>query len=150
MSQFIEVHRNNFTISTDSTRLDLDCIADMLSRSYWAKGRPRDRLERAIEHSLVFGLYDKGQQIGVARVISDYSIFAYLCDVFIHEEYRGRGLGKWLIESILDHPDLQGVRRWVLATADAHNLYRKNGFEVLSDPADWMQLVRPFPGEIHN
>jgi GNAT superfamily N-acetyltransferase len=95
-------------------------------------------------------LYDKGQQIGVARVISDYSIFAYLCDVFIHEEYRGRGLGKWLIESILDHPDLQGVRRWVLATADAHNLYRKYGFEVLSDPADWMQLVRPFPGKIHN
>ena len=150
MAQFIEVHRNNFTISTDNTRLDLDCIADMLARSYWAKGRPRERLESAIEHSLVFGLYDKGQQIGVARVISDYSIFAYLCDVFIHEEYRGRGLGKWLIESILDHPDLQGVRRWVLATADAHNLYRKYGFEVLSDPADWMQLVRPFPGEIHN
>ena len=116
MPQIIEVHRENFTISTDPTRLDMDTIVNLLIRAYWAKGRPRERTERAVANSLVFGLYDGMKQIGLARVISDYAVFAYLCDVFIHEDYRAQGLGKWLMETIHSHPDLQGLRRWTLAT----------------------------------
>src|SRR5512138_3201982 len=107
MPQILEVQKDHFTISTDPARLDLDAICDFLTRAYWAKGRPRERTERAIANSLVFGLYEGNKQIGMARVISDYTIVAYLCDVFIHEAYRGHGLGKWVIETILDHPDLR-------------------------------------------
>lgn len=147
MPKNIEVHRENFTISTDSSRLDVDAICDFLSRAYWAKGRPRERTERALENSLVFGLYDGNKQIGIARVVTDYAIFAYLCDVFIHEDYRALGLGKWLIETIHDHPDLQGLRRWTLATRDAHGLYKQFGWDALSNPESWMEMFRPFPGE---
>src|SRR5262245_65886919 len=105
MPQILEVHHAQFTISTDPKRLDLDVIVDMLTRAYWAVGRPRERTERAIRNSLVFGVYAGNRQIGMARVISDYSIFAYLCDVFIHEEYRSNGLGKWLMQTIMEHPD---------------------------------------------
>ena len=92
-------------------------------------------------------MYEGQRQIGLARVVSDYAIFAYLCDVFIHEEYRGRGLGKWLIETVLSHPDLKGLRRWTLATRDAHGLYRQYGFEALTEPERWMEIFSPFPGE---
>ncbi len=145
--QILEIHKDNFTISTDPARLDLDAIADMLTRAYWASGRPRERTERAISNSLVFGLYDGKKQIGLARVVSDYAVFAYLCDVFIHEEYRAHGLGKWLIETVMSHPDLQGLRRWTLATRDAHELYRQFGWDDLQNPEKWMQILRPFPGE---
>src|SRR5574338_428955 len=97
MPQTLEVHKNQFTISTDPARLDVDAIVDMLARAYWAVGRPRERMERALQHSLVFGVYDGNRQIGMARVVTDYSICAYLCDVFIREEHRARGLGTWLI-----------------------------------------------------
>lgn len=143
MPQILELHRDQFTISTDPARLDIDAIVDMLSRAYWAIGRPRERTERAIRNSLVFGVYDGERQIGVARVVTDYSIFAYLCDVFIHEEYRAAGLGKWLIQAIMDHPDLAGMRRWVLVTNDAHGLYRQYGFTSLDDPEEWMQNFKP-------
>ena len=143
MPQILELHRDQFTISTDPARLDIGAIVDMLSRAYWAIGRPRDRTERAIRNSLVFGVYDGERQIGVARVVTDYSIFAYLCDVFIHEEYRAAGLGKWLIQAIMDHPDLAGMRRWVLVTNDAHGLYRQYGFTSLDDPEEWMQNFKP-------
>jgi N-acetylglutamate synthase-like GNAT family acetyltransferase len=143
MPQIIELQRDRFTISTDPARLNIDAIADMLSRAYWAIGRPRERTERAIRNSLVFGVYDGGRQIGVARVVTDYSIFAYLCDVFIHEEYRAHGLGKWLIQAIMAHPDLAGMRRWVLVTNDAHGLYRQYGFTSLDDPEEWMQNFKP-------
>ena len=116
MPQIIETQRDNFTISTDPVRLDIDAICDFLKRAYWASTRPRERTERAIKNSLVFGVYDGDKQIGVARVVSDYSIFAYLCDVFIHEDYRAHGLGKWLIQTILEPPDLKAMRRWVLVT----------------------------------
>ena len=147
MSTPFESTREQFTISTDKSRLDLDAICDFLTRAYWAKGRPRERTARALENSLVFGLYDGPRQIGLGRVVSDYAIFAYLCDVFIHEDYRARGLGKWMIETIMSHPDLQGLRRWTLATRDAHGLYRQYGWNSLSDPAGWMEILRPFAGE---
>ncbi len=147
MPKNIEVHRENFTISTDSSRLDIDAICDFLSRAYWSKGRPRERTERALENSLVFGLYDGNKQIGIARVVTDYAIFAYLCDVFIHEDYRTHGLGKWLIETIHSHPDLQGLRRWTLATRDAHGLYKQFGWDALSNTENWMEILRPFAGE---
>ena len=148
MPQKIEVHKDNFTISTDPARLDLDAICDFLTRAYWAKGRPRERTERAIANSLVFGIYEGNKQIGMARVVSDYAIFAYLCDVFIHEDYRAHGIGKWLMQTVMGHPDLQGLRRWTLATRDAHGLYRQFGWEDLQSPEKWMEILRPYPGEV--
>lgn len=147
MPQMIETHRERFVISTDPDRLDLDAICDFLRRAYWANTRPRERTEHALQNSLVFGLYKDHKQIGLARVVSDYSIFAYLCDVFIHEDYRAHGLGKWLIQTVMEHPDLREIRRWVLVTNDAHELYKQFGFSSIEDPEHWMQNLRPFPQE---
>jgi GNAT superfamily N-acetyltransferase len=147
MPQILEVYRDNFTISTDPARLDSDVIAEMLTRAYWAQGRPRERLDRALINSLVFGLYDGEKQIGLARVVSDYAIFAYLCDVFIYEDYRAHGLGRWLMQTIHSHPDLQGLRRWTLATRDAHEFYRQFGWDMLANPDNWMEILNPFSGE---
>jgi GNAT superfamily N-acetyltransferase len=147
MPYLLEVHRDNFTISTNPARLDSDAIAEMLKRAYWAQGRPRERVDRSLANSLVFGLYDGEKQIGLARVVSDYAIFAYLCDVFIHEGYRAQGLGKWLMQTVHSHPDLQGLRRWTLATRDAHSLYSQFGWMSLNDPNNWMEILNPFPGE---
>jgi GNAT superfamily N-acetyltransferase len=138
MSQIIETHRDQFTISTDPARLDVDAIADMLRRAYWAQGRTRDMIARYIQHSLTFGVYDGERQIGLARVVSDYTTFAWLCDVFIHEDYRGHGIGIWLMETVHGHPDLQGLRRWLLATRDAHGLYEQFGWTLLDHPERWM------------
>jgi len=137
----IETCRENLLISTDPARLDLDAIADMLSRAYWAKGRKREVIARSIQHSLVFGIYDGTKQIGFARVISDYTTFAWLCDVFIHEDYRGRGLGKWLVETILSHPELKDVTRFRLVTQDAHDLYAQYGFKPIPNPEQWMEKL---------
>jgi GNAT superfamily N-acetyltransferase len=139
MPQIIEAQRDTFTISTDPARLDIDAIADMLTRAYWAKGRTRDVIARYIEHSLTFGVYDGNRQIGLARLVTDYTTFAWLCDVFIHEEYRGQGFGRWLMETIHAHPDLQGLRRWLLATRDAHGLYGQFGWTPLANPERWME-----------
>jgi GNAT superfamily N-acetyltransferase len=143
----MEVHRDQFTISTDPSRLDMNAVYDFLSRSYWAKARPRERTDLAFANSLVFGLYEGSRQIGMTRVVTDFSVFAYLCDVFIHEDYRGQGLGKWLMQSMLEHPDLSHIRRWMLATDDAHGLYQQFGFEQLPEVEKWMQRLRPFPNE---
>ncbi|HSG45031.1 MAG TPA: GNAT family N-acetyltransferase [Anaerolineales bacterium] len=147
MPQMLEVKKDNFTISTDPSRLDVDAIADMLTRAYWAKGRPRENTERAIANSLVFGLYDGDKQIGIARIVSDFAVFAYLCDVFIHEDYRSRGLGKWLMETVKSHPDLQGLRRLLLATHDAHELYKQYGWMPLENPHNWMEIIYRYAGE---
>ena len=147
MPQILEIHRDNFTISTDPARLDIDAICDFLKRAYWADTRPRERTKRALQNSLVFGVYDGNKQIGVARVVTDYSIFAYLCDVFIHEDYRAHGLGKWLMQTIHRHPDLQGLRRWTLVTRDAHGLYRQFGWKALDKPMNWMEILVPNHGE---
>ncbi|HKI52530.1 MAG TPA: GNAT family N-acetyltransferase [Anaerolineales bacterium] len=149
MPQIIETQKDKLTISTDPSRLDVDAIVDMLTRAYWAKGRSRERTECALANSLVFGIYDGDKQIGIARVVSDYATFAWLCDVFIHEDYRARGLGKWLMQTITSHPNLQGLRRWLLATHDAHGLYKQYGFTPLENPHNWMEnLVRsPHEGQ---
>lgn len=147
MKRHFEVKHENFTISDDPARLDVDAICDFLSRAYWAQGRPRERTEHALANSLVFGLYDGEKQIGIARVVTDYAIFAYLCDVFIHEDYRSRGLGKRLIETVMSHPDLEGLRRWTLATRDAHGLYRQFGWGALGNSENWMEIFHPFPNE---
>jgi GNAT superfamily N-acetyltransferase len=147
MTQLMEIHRDQFTISTDPSRLDMNAVYDFLSRSYWAKTRPQERTDKAFANSLAFGLYEDNKQIGMGRVVTDFAIVAYLCDVFIHEDFRGHGLGKWLVQSIFEHPDLKHVRRWLLATDDAHGLYQQFGFGPLTETEKWMQRLRPFPGE---
>ena len=139
----MEYHRDNFTLSTDPARLDVDAIHAFLTTAYWSPGIPREIVARAIQHSLCFGVYDGARQIGFARVITDRATYAYLADVFIIEEYRGRGLSKWLIAGILAHPDLQDLRRWGLATRDAHGLYRQFGFTELAAPERWMEIAKP-------
>jgi GNAT superfamily N-acetyltransferase len=132
-----------FEISTDPARLDLDAVHEFLAGSYWAKGIPRDTLERSVQNSLCFGIYHGRRQVGFARVITDRATFAYLADVFVLPDYRGRGLSKWLMQCILGHPDLQGLRRWMLATQDAHGLYRQSGFTPLKSPERWMEVHHP-------
>jgi GNAT superfamily N-acetyltransferase len=131
--------RGRFTISTDLARLDVDAIHAYLSRSYWAAGRPRDVVARSLAGSLCFGLYDGERQVGFARAVTDRATYAYLADVYVLEEYRGQGLGTWLIEAVVSHPDLQGLRRFGLVTSDAHGLYRKFGFEALKHPERHME-----------
>jgi GNAT superfamily N-acetyltransferase len=139
--------RDGFRISTDPAQLDLEALHAYLSRSYWAAGIPREVVERSVRHSLCFGLYDEKEapprQVGFARVVSDLATFAYLGDVFVLEAYRGRGLSKWLMECIRRHPELQGLRRWSLATRDAHGLYGRFGFTPLGDPGRWMEIHDP-------
>jgi len=132
--------RGSYEISTDPGRLDVAFIHQFLSESsYWATGRPIEVVRRSIEHSLPFGIYWNGTPAGFARVITDYATFAWIADVFVVPEHRGRGLSKWLMEVILAHPRLQGFRRWVLATKDAQGLYAKFGFEPLLRPERWME-----------
>ncbi len=132
-----------YTISTDRTKLDIETIHEFLStRSYWAKGRTREIVIRSIEHSLCFGLYDEQEKlVAFARVVTDCAVFALLMDVFVLEAYRGRGLGKKLMEYIMQYPPLQGLKRWQLATNDAHGLYRRYGFKELASPEKHMEKV---------
>jgi len=141
----IEWRQGDYVISTERERLDVDLIHKFLSESsYWAIGRSLEVVRRSIEHSLAFGIYQgERQQIGFARVITDYATFAWIADVFVLEEFRGQGLGKWLVEIILGHPELQAFRRWVLATKDAHELYRSYGFQELQRPERWMERHDP-------
>ena len=140
----IEWQNGEFTISTDRSRLQIDAIHKFLSEeSYWAKERTREQTITAIKNSLPFGVYKGENQIGFARVVTDYATFAYLGDVFILEEFRKQGLSKWLMETIINHPDLQGFRRWILATKDAHELYEKFDFTRLNFPERWMEKTAP-------
>lgn len=132
-----------YEISEDKRRLDLATIHAYLSQSYWSPNIPRDVVERAIAGSLCFGVYCQSAQIGFARVITDKATFAYLADVFILAPHRGKGLSKRLMETIVAHPDLQGLRRFMLATKDAHALYQQYGFEALANPAAIMEILRP-------
>ena len=144
MQENYELQKGEFTISTDRKRLQIEAIYKFLKEeSYWAKERTREQTETAIKNSLPFGVYKGENQIGFARVVTDYATFAYLGDVYILEEFRGQGLSKWLMETIVDHPDLQGFRRWILATLDAHTLYEKFGFHALVHPERWMEKPAP-------
>jgi GNAT superfamily N-acetyltransferase len=139
-----EYRRGEFLITSEQARLDLGFIHRFLSTStYWATGRPFEIVQRSVENSFSFGLFQGDRQIGFARVVTDYATFAWLADVFVIDEFRGQGLGKWLVEVIINHPRLQGFRRWVLATKDAHELYRPFGFDDLKRPERWME--RPDP-----
>jgi GNAT superfamily N-acetyltransferase len=133
-------NKAEFTVSTDWRQLDRELIHRFLSSCYWAKGIPRETVDRSIENSLCFGLYHKGQQVGFARVISDFATYAYIGDVFVIEAFRGRGLGKVLMRSILEHPALQGLRRWSLVTKDAHGLYAQFGFQPVKSPERHMEI----------
>lgn len=126
-------------------RVELDLVHGYLTRSYWARGISRERVERSLAHSLVFGAYLPGRQIGFARVVSDRATFAWLCDVFVLETERGRGVSKRLVECVVAHPELQGLRRFILATRDAHGLYRRYGFEPLADPTRYLEIARRAP-----
>src|SRR5947199_8627279 len=138
-----EHHRDGFTVSTAPARLDLDAVHAFLTTAYWCEGIPRETLARALSHSLCFGLYAGPRQIGLARVISDFTTFAYLCDVYVLPELRGKGLGRWLMECVLAHPDLQGLRRFTLVTRDAHELYRPFGFTEVKSLERHREIVRP-------
>ena len=142
MHMISEWTRDEHVISTDRDRLDLDVIYGFLSTSYWATGRPRERTVRAIEQSLPFGLYHAKEQIGFARVLTDYVTLAFLADVFVLPAHRGKGLGTWLVEVVTSHPELSAVRRWHLGTRDAHGLYRKFGFREPT-PGEWLDRVNP-------
>ncbi len=131
------------TVDTDKSRLQLDVIHGFLAESYWAKGIPLEVLRRAIANSLCFGVYDGERQVGFARVVTDCATFAYLADVFVLESHRGRGLAVRLMEAVTAHPQLHGLRRWVLVTRDAHGLYAKYGFTPLAAPERFMELHDP-------
>jgi ribosomal protein S18 acetylase RimI-like enzyme len=138
-----ERHQDDFTVSTDPNRLDVEAIHAALSQVYWSAGIPRETVARALRGSLCFGLYAGERQIGLARVITDAATFAYLCDVYVLPEFRGRGLGKLLMRAVMEHPDLQGLRRFSLVTRDAHGLYRPFGFTEIKNPDRHMEIVRP-------
>ena len=140
---FKTFEREGYLISTDPAQFDLDAIHAYLVRAYWCQGIPRETMERAIANSLCFALFHGKAQIGFARVITDSATYAYLCDVYVLENYRGKGLGKWLMECVMGHPALQGLRRFSLATRDAHGLYRQFGFRELSSPESMMEILRP-------
>jgi GNAT superfamily N-acetyltransferase len=143
----LELERGDYRISTDPDRLDLDAIHGYLQRSYWAEEIPKEIVARSLRGSLCFGLYTEqqpsAQQVGFARVISDRATFAYLCDVYVLEEHRGQGLSKWLVEAVQSHPELQGLRRFMLATRDAHGLYAQFGFTPLANPTTFLEIRRP-------
>lgn len=143
MHSDFERARDEYSITCDTSKLDLAVVHGFLSTSYWSLGLPHEVLHRAVDGSLCFGLYCGDAQVGFARVITDKATFAYLCDVFVLEAYRGKGLGRWLREAIVSHPDLQGLRRFVLVTRDAHGLYEKFGFRPLARPEGYMEWHRP-------
>ncbi len=134
--------RGQFLISADKSKLDIKVVHDFISNSYWAKGRQIGTMKRAIKNSLCFGLYKRNRQIGFGRVITDSATYAYIADVFILEEFRGLGLSKWMMQVILEYPELKGIRRWFLATKDAHGLYKKFGFRKLKNPDRLMELSK--------
>lgn len=140
--------RDDYLISTDPTLLNIDAVHAFLTRCYWSPGIAREKVARALAHSLCFGVYHTAAdqspaQVGLARVISDFASFAYLCDVYILEQHRGRGLSKLLMQTVLDHPQLQGLRRFCLLTRDAHSLYTRFGFQPMPDPSRYLERYSP-------
>lgn len=140
----MEWQRDKYRVSDDRALIDLGVVHRFLAvESYWARGVPEAVIARAVAHSLCFGMYQGETQVGFARVVTDLSTFGYLCDVFVEGSHRGKGLGKWLVECVLGHPDMQGLRRMSLMTSDAHELYRARGFKPMADPTLYMEIHRP-------
>lgn len=138
-----ESNANGYLLSFDKDLLQLKVIHGFLSTSYWSKAIPQEVVAQAIEHSLCLGIYHEGSQVAFTRLITDYTTFAYLCDVFVLEEHRGQGLSKWMLQALQAHPALQRLRRWMLATADAHGLYSQFGFKPLAQPERFMAIHTP-------
>jgi N-acetylglutamate synthase-like GNAT family acetyltransferase len=139
----MEWTKDDFIVTTDKNRIDVTYVHWFLSHSYWAEGIPVETVQRSIDGSMCFSVIYLNHQVGFARMITDKATFGYLADVFIDENFRGRGLSKWLIEVILNHPDLQGLRRLMLATRDAHGLYAQFGFSALTNTDRWMHIHNP-------
>jgi len=139
----IEYLKDSYRITTDPDQIDVDAVHGYLTQSYWARGIPRDTVAKSIRHSLCFSVFHGVRQVGLARVVTDRATFAYLCDVYVLEEHRGRGLARWLMEAVASHPELTGLRRFVLVTRDAHGLYERFGFTPLARPEGYMEIVRP-------
>ncbi len=145
------MNKNEYEIRTDKKRLDLTVIHHFLANeSYWAKGIPVEVMKKSIKNSLCFGVYHQGKQVGFARVVTDYATTAYVGDVFILEPYRGRGLGKRLVKTIVDHPELEGLRLWFLGTRDAHELYRKYGFKKIAETVARERLMAILNPDVYN
>ncbi|MCH8814820.1 MAG: GNAT family N-acetyltransferase [Chloroflexi bacterium] len=144
MSEAYEVRQGEYVISVDPALLDLGFIHSFLTRSYWANGVSEDIVARSIGNSICFGAYKDGKQVGFARAVTDRATFAFLADVFVIESERGNGLGKLLVEAALNHPELGSLRRWLLATDDAHSLYELSGFVPLRKPGRWMEIHEPY------
>src|ERR1700761_7604410 len=140
----MQIHNDEYTLSTDKSRLDLPSIHGFLStQAYWCLNIPFATVKRSVENSVCFGVYQGDRQVGFARVITDFATIAYLGDVFILPEHRGKGLSKRLIAEIMAHPDLQGLRRWILLTGDAHELYRQYGWKAIANPNLYMEVANP-------
>jgi GNAT superfamily N-acetyltransferase len=133
----------SFSVTADRSRMDVDAVHAFLTRSFWATGISRELVAKSIDHSLCFGVFDDDVQVAFARVVTDYSTYAYLCDVYVLEEYRGKGLSKWMMEHVMMHPELQGLRRFQLVTRDAHGLYTQFGFAPPAHPERQMEIFRP-------
>ena len=137
----LTLYKDDYCISTDRSKLDIDAIHNFLStQSYWCQNIPFEKVKKSVDNSLNFGLYYKDQQIGFARIISDFSTMAYLGDVYVIPEHRGKGLSKWMMQVIMSHPELQGLRRWMLLTADAHGLYKQFGWKEIANPDRYMEV----------
>jgi GNAT superfamily N-acetyltransferase len=135
--------RNGFELSTDPARMDLDAVHGFISQSYWGRGRSKDVMRRAMENAICFGVFREGVQVAFARVVTDRAVFAYLADVFVQPAWRGQGLSKWILEAVNAHPDLQGIKRFLLATRDAHGLYAQFGFKPPADSKVYMERMSP-------
>lgn len=140
MYQIVDYKKDDFCITTDFKKIDIDVVSSLLGQSYWANSRKKDVIIKSLQNSLCFSLFHMDKQIGLVRVITDYATFAYLCDVIIDEEYRHKGLGVWIFECVFKYPDLQDLRRWFLATKDAHEFYKKFGFKNISNPEKFMEV----------
>jgi ribosomal protein S18 acetylase RimI-like enzyme len=139
----LDLPNGRYSVTADRARIDVDAVHAFLTRSFWARGIAKELVAKSIQHSLCFGVFDGQAQVAFARVVTDYSTYAYLCDVYVLEEYRGKGLGVWMMESVMAHPDLQGLRRFQLVTRDAHGLYARFGFKAPDHPERQMEIFRP-------
>lgn len=144
MEKVVEYCQGEFLITIDPARVDKEAVCGFLANTYWARRRPQEVIIRSLENSLCFSLFYRQQQIGIARVVTDYATFAYLCDVYLEEQFRGRGLGKWLLDCIVNHPQLQDLN-WCLLTGNAHSFYEQFGFRSPKKPQHYMEKRCPWP-----